>query len=389
MNDSLQDFRQRFLNGTLPRFLDQGWDAVSGGSVEKLTPTGAAVPLPYRRCMVHARQLFVYAQWGQALAHAPYLDHADRIHAYLLRHFQDAEHGGWIERIALDGTPVDTHKVLYTHAFVLLALSAYAWLPGREAAQATAYDTLHYIQKQFAAAGPGLFHTRLDRVGTPLSGTRDQNPHMHLFEALLMLFAHSGDATVATLATAVLDAVLAVFGRDGPIVEHVAGDLPVPAGGVNLVEPGHQSEWAWLIDWHGRLLGTEAYRARGETLFAAACTQGWDTTRGGFYDQLQVPPGRMLRDTKRLWPLLESLKAASVYPAVAAACGPGRDAMLAFLLTHYLQADGRWHEHLDAQLQPLDDAMPASSCYHLGFALAELLRTAHKNEKGVGLPDQG
>lgn len=376
MSDSLQDFRQRFLNGTLPLFLDQGWDAVSGGSVEKLTPAGSVVPVPYRRCMVHARQLFVYAQWGQALEHAPYLAHADRIHAYLLRHFQDAEHGGWLERIALDGAPVDTDKVLYTHAFVLLALSAYAGLPGRESAQATAYDTLHYIQTQFADTSPGLFHTRLDRAGRPLPGTRDQNPHMHLFEALLMLFAQSGDAAVGALATAVLEAVLAVFGRDGPIVEHVAGTLPVPAQHVALIEPGHQSEWAWLIEWHGRLLDTDAYRTRGTALFAAACTQGWDAARGGFYDQLQGPTGRVLRDSKRLWPLLESLKAASVYPKAVADDGPSQDTMLAVLLTHYLRPDGGWHEHLDGDLTPLDAAMPASSCYHLGFALAELLRTA-------------
>ena len=96
--------------------------------------------------------------------------------------------------------------------------------------------------------------------------------------------------------------------------------------------------------------------------------------RGGCYDQISRA-GVPLQTTKRIWPQSE---AAKTY-ATAYSAAPSETTLaplltrLEFLFSAYLQPDGRWHEHLSADLQPMTDFLPASTPYHLYFALAEAL----------------
>src|SRR5690606_32211788 len=102
----------------------------------------------------------------------------------------------------------------------------------------------------------GGFFDGGDESWTPRSEPRSQNPHMHLFEALLAWA--EADPGGPWLDRA--DSIRALFDRfffdaeAGILAEHFDRDwrrASGPAG--EVVEPGHHFEWVYLLEEHGRL----------------------------------------------------------------------------------------------------------------------------------------
>jgi mannose-6-phosphate isomerase len=87
--------------------------------------------------------------------------------------------------------------------------------------------------------------------------------------------------------------------------------------------------------------------------------------------------GRVIADTKRIWPLTEYVKARAA--RFRHAREPAElDAMIAaltLLFDAYLLPDGGWRERLRRDLTCYDDELPATTCYHVVLALLEA-RTA-------------
>ena len=370
---TLTAFYDRFVHGTLPIFAGQGWDAERGGLVERLTPELAPDSTPFRRSMVHGRQLYVYSVWSDRLGNRSYADHADRIYQYLVDRFADPDRGGWFEKTDLDGRVVSSDKVLYSHAFVLLGLAAYRHCLGRGAEEHVS-RTLDYIESRFRY-GDGLYHAALDRTGRAISGSVDQNPLMHLLEALLFLSEQAGRPDALGIADRIVARAQRSFLRDGLILEHLGHDLePDPAKG-HVAEPGHQAEWAWLLNWYGRLGRRGDLDELSRTLAGNGMRHGWDHAHGGLFDQIDRTTGQATSSTKRLWPLGESIKAAAVFPACVAAYGQSVDSLADLLCRRYLHPEGTWAERLHRDLSVADPSLPASTCYHLSFALTEALKT--------------
>ena len=78
----------------------------------------------------------------------------------------------------------DPRRDLYAHAFVLLAIASYVGATGNRRALSLADETLAFLDDHMASPDGGGFVEQLP----PLGGVRRQNPHMHLFEALLALW---------------------------------------------------------------------------------------------------------------------------------------------------------------------------------------------------------
>src|SRR5262249_16389320 len=114
--------------------------------------------------------------------------------------------GGFAWRFDLDNQPIDKTLDLYDHAFVLLAFSAAAEVAGAESLRADAVALVDHIVRRFAHPQGGYrdslpprrcpaAEARPERgrgageggvvAGEGREGVRLQNPHMHLFEALL------------------------------------------------------------------------------------------------------------------------------------------------------------------------------------------------------------
>lgn len=371
---SVSAFYDRLVNGTLPMFARHGWDDGRGGLVERLEPGPTPDRTRFRRSMVHGRQLFVFSLWGGRLGERTFVEYADRIFGYLTDRFADRDCGGWHEKVDLGGGLLSADKVLYSHAFVLLGLAAYRHCRGGD--DGGHLDrTLDYIEARFRS-GDGLYRVVLDREGRDIGESVDQNPMMHLLEALLFLFERSGRPEALALAGRIVQRVRQCFLVDGMILEHLGRDLrPHPDKG-HLVEPGHQAEWAWLLNWYSVLAGTDEPRRAGRMLLENGLRVGWDSGHGGLFDQIDRTGGTVTMATKRLWPLGELIKAAAVFPDCVEPAGLGVDALVRLLCRRYLRADGTWSERLHRDMTVADPGMPASSCYHLSFALAEALGSA-------------
>jgi mannose-1-phosphate guanylyltransferase / mannose-6-phosphate isomerase len=271
--------------------------------------------------------------------------------------------GLFINRAAGDGTPIDGEADVYEQAFALLAMAAL------QAAAPAAGD--------FAGEAAGVISALRDRRAAG-GGFRENgahpyqaNCHMHLFESALAWEALGG-ASWAALSDEIAELAMSRFiePESGSLREFFDADWRALRGKDGLVEPGHQFEWAWLLDRWGAARGDGRARAAARRLFEIGLL-GVDPVRevavNALWDDLAV------RDASaRLWPQTERLKAAAVLgdeAQVLRAAGG---------LAQYLDvpARGAWRDRLRPDGSFVDEPAPATSFYHLMAAILELTARA-------------
>ena len=362
-------FRGWMFGQALPFWAGAGKDGPGLGVHEALRLDGTPAGLPFKRMRVQARQLYVFSH-AALLGWAPGGAMADDIYGFMTRHGARAD-GAWARRLHPDGTVLDGTADLYDLAFVLFALAWYARLAGSEAPLAQARRTLDWIAHHMPHP-PAGYHNAVPWE----DGPRQQNPHMHLLEAVLALYETSGDSYYADHARS----LVALFRRHlfdpatGTLGEFFAPDwTPAPGDAGTHVEPGHHLEWAWLLDQHERLTDDEAGAEIGRLYDFALC-HGVDPATGLVWDAVGRDGALRLRNF-RLWPQTEALK------AYAAMARRGRVDTLARVAptvraigTRFLQGcvPGAWTDQLDAAGAPASRGIPTSSFYHVFMAYAEL-----------------
>jgi mannose-6-phosphate isomerase len=349
--------REHFTHVVLPLWRGPGFDTALRLPHEALGADDLR-PLPTgrHRAMACARQLFVFAQAGDAA-------HADQLFESLRHTFHDARHGGWFFSVDTDGAPLDTTKDLYTHAFVVFACAEYFARSGNRDALDLVHHTSGLIDARFAAAD-GLFNAALDADFATVTAAPVQNPLMHLTEAWLAARAASGDTAFDTplrrLATAIERTF--VHAPTGCIAE-----LPLGAAG-NRLEPGHQFEWFWLVRQAGTLLDHTALDAALTRAFDFAQRLGVDPVTGGVCAALDET-GRVQDPIQRIWAQTEYLRAlATRADSAAQATLPTQ---IARFRERFLHARG-WHECKSAAGDVTRADMPSTTPYHLATAYAAL-----------------
>jgi mannose-6-phosphate isomerase len=354
----------------LPLWLAQGIDRQHGGFEEALSLEGARIPGLTKRVRVQARQIYV-------MSHAALLGfHKDATLAaaragfeFLIAKAPHAE-GGFVHLLKPDGSVADAKRDAYDHAFILLALGWFYRVTGEPAALDWIERTLGFLDAAFAQADGSVLES------LPPALPRRQNPHMHLFEAMLSLFEATGDRRFLERAKR-LHALFAAHFFDGTVLrEFFEPDwkpLPAPAG--TIIEPGHHCEWVWLLDKYERLTGEATGPAR-RALIDFALRHGRDPASQLLVDEIDSH-GAMLRPTMRCWPQTEGLKAVLTFAERGEGWALNEVALFANgLLGRYLATNpaGLWQDQFDAAGAGLAKQVPASTLYHVFLAFAELLR---------------
>jgi mannose/cellobiose epimerase-like protein (N-acyl-D-glucosamine 2-epimerase family) len=368
-------FREWLVAETLPIWLDKGCDRRDGGFHEKLNFDLTPITNEGKRVMVQARQCYVFAVFAGELPEAP--SAAASGFDFLMSYGAHPE-GGWRHRVARDGSPQDDSRDLYDQAFVLFAA---AWMYaafGRKDALSAAKETLEYLDARRAHPSGGYSENILPG-GDLAEGPRRQNPHMHLFEAVLALFEATGDDAYLARAEALFDLARTKFIVDGTLREYFTDGLDPIKGTVGkIVEPGHHMEWVWLLHRYAALTDDRRAVESATGLYNFALDHGYNATSGGLLDEV-TSIGAVHRDSRRLWPQTEALKGHLVR-LEHADCGTVAsriDAGLDSLWRHHLVVGGgNWHEHIRADGTNFYGSLPASSLYHLSFAVAELDRVS-------------
>lgn len=359
----------------LPLWAGTGTDRSTGGFFEKLTPHGRPLDDP-RRARVTARQIFSFATAGQLGWEGDAAGMVDYGLANLVRHHLPPE-GIVVPTVAADGQVLRRDFDLYDHAFVLFALAGASAMRGGDPALATRAAALRDTMIADWRHPERGFEEMQPR-SLPLKA----NPHMHLFEAALAWEEVSDDPAWPALSDSIAGLCLDRFldPATGALKEYFGGDwqqLPAPQ---DVVEPGHQFEWAWLLRRWGML------RNRPEALAAAARLaeigegSGVDPTQDLVMNELNAD--LTVRDGLfRLWPQTERLKAhvsalIDAPDAMAQAVAADLAVRAARGLRRYFNhpVPGSWWEHLGRDGRPHDPDEPAraSSLYHITCAIGEL-----------------
>jgi mannose-6-phosphate isomerase len=348
------------VEAALPLWGEAGRDAERGSFQEALTVAGAPWPAP-RRSRVQTRQIWVYATAAAAGLGADCAGLALDAWRFYRACYRRSD-GLFARSADATGQVVDPTPALYEQAFSLLAMAALERL-----APATAAREARALQ---AALGP-LRH--------PAGGWREAgdqpfqaNAHMHLLEAALAWEEAEGAARQggwAVIADEIAELALARFiDRDAGVLREFfdAGWRALDDAAGGLIEPGHQFEWAWLLDRWGRARGRQDARATAQRLYATGL-RGVDPAAGvavgALWSDLSVREG-----ATRLWAQTEYLKAALIFGDEAEALRAARGLAL-WLDT---PRRGTWRDKLRADRSFVEEPAPATSFYHLLGAILPL-----------------
>ena len=356
------------IEHSLPLWSGEGWDRTTGGFVERLDSEGRADRAAPRRVRVQARQIYCFAKAAQMGWYPKGREIALKGLEHLLKTAKSPDgQPGFVHILAPDGSVVNPLRDTYDHAFVLLALASVYALDRDPQILAEISSLTSFLDSKLRSPHGGFLE------GLPASMPRRQNPHMHLFEAMIAAFDATHDPAFQNRAGELFSLFLASFYDKQ---RHVLGEYfeddwsriePVS------VEPGHQAEWVWLLKGFERITGCPTAQYRSELLASALCYR--DST-GCLVDEGDAD-GIIKKRSRRCWPQTEIAKAwtAQAEAGELGAAGEARDALLR-LYRHYLQhpVNGGWYDQFDGDGRSLVDHIPASSFYHVLIAIAEAER---------------
>lgn len=343
----------------------------SQGFAEALSIDARGLEIP-SRSLVQARQTYVYAAAGRLGWTGPWREAVGAGLGALATRFS-RDDGSVRAAIGRDGAIIDDTVRLYDQAFVMLALAtAHTAGVDREGAERDA------VRRREA----------LGAMAHPQGGFREAGAHpfqanaqMHLFEASMAWEAISADPAWAQLSDQIADLALSRFidPRSGMLREFF-DEHWAPAAGEDgrLIEPGHQFEWAWLLTRYSLARGRVDALQAARRLYAVG--RAGVGERSGVAQDALNDDGSIRSARARLWPQAEWLKAALL---LAEQSRDGeRTALLADAagalraLWSYLTPHGLWRDKRLPEGQFVDEAVPASSFYHIMAAFEQLAAVA-------------
>lgn len=368
---------QWLVKQALPHWAAQGFDRDRGLFAEGLDATGHAYWQP-TRFRVQGRQIYVFSHatqlgWfdGRALAVQCGLEGMVRFHNAV---------GYDVFALTQEGGVADGTLCCYEYAFALLGECWLYRLTGDAHWQRQAERRYLVIESLFADQRHGGFHST-----SPASVPRSQNPHMHLFEALLVASESFPDPKWQGRATALYRLFRQRFLEPVLLREFFDETLMPRHPDSRLIDPGHHYEWCWLLeryrvlsqDWENAPASAEIDECLGIlTTFARAHGHG---PTGLVMDEV-TEQGEPWRATSRLWCQTEHLKALlAVYEfqpeeKLARQIADVVEHIFQYYITPALP--GQWIDQVDPDGRPLAYNAPASTFYHIFVAFSELARVA-------------
>lgn len=192
----------------MPRWVDCCIDPDFGAPIESFSLDGKnRSSEDFRRTRVTARQIYVMSH-AALLGVSGARQVAENLFDYLVDRMWQEPALGWVRKLTVDGTILDPIPDLYDYAFCLFGLGWYHKLTGDRAAVELAFETHNNLTRRFRHPSGLGFHNQL-----PMTQPREQNPHMHLMEAALVLADTSGDTIYSQLADELSELFCSYFFR--------------------------------------------------------------------------------------------------------------------------------------------------------------------------------
>lgn len=271
------------------------------------TPQGQ----PATSLILQARNVWAFAK-GYKLTENPALyDGARKGADFMLEHFKDPVNGGWYKAVAPDGKVLDDSKELYGQAFAILALSEAYRLNRNERYFQPALYAMRNLHERMRDKFGG-FHASADKNFVIRQSLNNQNPVMHLFEAVMNLYesSHNEEAKkeLESIGQFVFQTLLKTEGDDRVFIPEWYDEnwQPLADDKGGYIDLGHQFEWAWLLS-HAALLDMgKEYLDRANKILAYALAHGYDDKEGGSFNRISSH-GKLNRE-KGYWQQAECLR---------------------------------------------------------------------------------
>jgi mannose/cellobiose epimerase-like protein (N-acyl-D-glucosamine 2-epimerase family) len=214
--------------------------------------------------------------------------------------------------------------------------------------------------------------------GLPRTLPRRQNPHMHMYEAMLALHETLAHPEALPRAANLLGLMQTRFidPETGTLGEFFDDNWAPAAGETgDSIEPGHQAEWVWLLRRHQKLAGLGADTAidRLAAQLLGHARRNANPATGFLIDETDRFH-TIRKASRRTWLQTEMAKALIAQAEVGAA---GAAAEARAFLRHFAQGylarpiPGGWMDQFDAAGRPMATTIPASTLYHIFVAVIE------------------
>lgn len=371
LQTATEKFASWIKRDALPLWAKTGFNHTAGISYERLLADGKPDLTVNLRVRVQARQIFSFAM-------AQYLDwcedgfsRASQMIEFLETKAKHPVSGnGYVHLMDKDLEVIDLKQDLYDHAFHLLAnVWCYRAFAMQDCLQ-RAVALVTFFDEKFGSEHGGWIE------GDYKYSMRRQNPHMHIFEALLAFYDATKDRKWLDRASEIYQLFVERFydKQNGVLLEFFNDDWTPKQGELGeRVEPGHMLEWVWLLRWYESRANVNVSNYA-DTLYQVALDKGMCCKSGLLYDQISVN-GQVLKHSKRCWPVIEYIKA-SIAQARRGRADATEHAANAIekLMQFYIEPaaiTGAYIDQRGADNGVLVDLTPASTLYHLIVAAAE------------------
>ncbi|WP_261837122.1 AGE family epimerase/isomerase [Vibrio ishigakensis] len=358
----------------LPFWSERGFDSSTGIFAEEFEYKTGESLASRNRFRVQARQAFVFAH-AEQLGLFNQAKAADTAIAKGFDQFKN-DAGEFIFCINSEENAKDDVNA-YEHAFALLA---YAWhykVSGSAASLEQMENTYNWINTVLKdEQNLGLFYSRTERE------FKSQNPHMHLFEALMSCYEVTQDSKWLARAEEIYQLFNNYFLEDDKMREFFDMEMGTSHPACQHIDPGHHYEWIWLLNHYAHLSGKSlGHQMKALESFVKPNGQN---ANGLVRDEMHQDWSEY-RNTSRLWCQTEYLKAQialfeqtqdeSYIPEIEGAVNRIFDVYFAPAFP------GGWVDQVDEHGAHVSKTAPASTFYHIYVAFTELLRLSNSMKK--------
>jgi len=368
LNMRARQARDWMFGAMFPLWAEQGVTE-QGLFADRLDLNHRYMPTDKSRVRVQARQTYVFAVamelgWEPDIAQALVQRGIQTLSRRARCPLGASGHLLSLRDVRLQGS----YSVLYDTAFVLFALAHAHRIAGTSLDPA--YEMLTVLDKHFWDFEHGGYLETIPRLNY-----RDQNPHMHLLEACHALFRADGRTIHLMRASEIISLFEKyMFDKDsGALCEWFTLNwMPLSAESYDIIEPGHQFEWVWLLGQHAALCD-EAETPSLYPLYKTGCASL--CPKGHVFHRVRRD-GLPIDKSRRTWQQTDALKAHLTLFELTGEPLYADRAIRSFdvLMEVFLTPEGGWIDHLDAAGHPIVDSMTAATGYHVVLAFQELMR---------------
>ncbi|HHC7201651.1 TPA: AGE family epimerase/isomerase [Vibrio parahaemolyticus] len=263
----------------------------------------------------------------------------------------------------------------YDHAFAILGFGWHYQLTKDEKSLDMAESCYQFFNRFLRDKEyDGFFSSPSEKI------VKCQNPHMHLFEALMVLFEVTNNTLWLERADEIYKLFCKRFYNGNNVVEFFDRELLPNHPLSENIDPGHQYEWVWLLSHYAKLRKVDV-SDKVMSLMSFAAELGHSAT-GLVMDEIKQD-GSKYRETSRLWCQTEYLKArVAVYESNTT---PENEEALVLavdsIFKFYIEPaqHGLWIDQVDSNGNPISHDAPASTLYHIFLAFSEVCRLRDAN----------